>query len=112
MAAEDGKLETRSVLSVIESKFGNRKKEGDRLSPDEWVRLFDVVREMNEPRGWRTAAAEWANKSLLDGKGPLESQRHFSASCWTAPHAVSCPRGHVGQACPRASTRAQLNPGV
>ena len=63
MAAEDGKGGTVITLNAIVSKLGARNLFGDHVTPDEWRSLFDVVAELNAPRGWLTAAAEWTNLS-------------------------------------------------
>jgi hypothetical protein len=63
MSADDGNPETLRVLVDIESRLGPFKRESVRLTKDEWGRLFTLVRELSEPHGWKTAAAEWAKVS-------------------------------------------------
>lgn len=45
------------------ARLGPAKKQGDRISPDTWKGIFDVVTELKVPHGWIAAVAEWTKLS-------------------------------------------------
>ena len=50
-------------LASLERQLGARKSRDCRIGEDDWKRVFDLVSNMKEPRGWVSAVSTWSGSS-------------------------------------------------